>query len=104
MGLFTRMSDQFHDGYPVYKNDNNQYLYYMEIHTEWKMSSDIGNIYSVVAGSHSQCPNQVTNWYYAADVWLIGDLQVSCVRNISTNRAGHNAMRLPRSIPYSHLL
>ena len=84
MGTFNKTA-YIHDNAPVYKNQNNQYLYYSSAHVNWRIGSDyIKGVAGVMSvdNSGSICPESVISWkYYGSGKWNQGTLNIECLSN-----------------------
>ena len=83
MGTFSKTT-AIHDGAPVYKNENNQYLYYWSAYKDWRIGSDYTSPAAGVTSSGDKgpiCPESIYIWKYWFSEWKQGTLNVECSGN-----------------------
>ena len=94
MGTFTMVNDNGHNGKPLYKNTNSQYLYYWSDYSKWFISSDYkSSMRGVTSVATTKCPGMVgpqevmetSEWTYWNDgAWHQGALlTIACVRKFT---------------------
>ena len=84
MGTYSK-TEYIHDNAPVYKNQNNQYLYYWSPFLDWRISEDYTQPLAGVTSSDdsgSICPESVISWKYFGSKWNRGTLNVECSSNV----------------------
>lgn len=81
MGIYTIVESLYHDGFPVYQNDEGQYLYYWKPALEWGMGSDyMSGVASVMSDEDiGKCPEDYTEWKYSDNGWNDGQMSITCL-------------------------
>eukprot|EP00494_Astrolonche_serrata_P027592 UN27855 len=80
MGIFSKTA-YIHDDVPVYKNQNNEYLYYWSDHKDWRIGPDYTSPAAGVTSSGGNdpiCPVNIDLWYYTtvSGGWTQGKLNI----------------------------
>ena len=86
MGIFNKTA-YINDDEPVYKNQNNQYLYYWAAYKDWRIGSDYTTSSAgvqAVGDNGPICPVRIDRWkYYIGDSeWIQGTLTNECSSNL----------------------
>ena len=84
MGTFSK-TEYIHDNAPVYKNQNDEYLYYWSAYKDWLIGSDYTKSVAGVGSvdkSGSICPESVISWKYFGSKWNLGTLNIECSSNV----------------------
>jgi hypothetical protein len=79
-GTFTKIN-AVHDGYPVYQNEDGQYLYYWQPFQDWKVGSDYKVVTGTVQSEKDQvgCPETFNSWFHLNNAnWVSTPMSVSC--------------------------
>jgi hypothetical protein len=102
-GIFT-VTGISKNGYPVYQNDRQQYLYYWTDYLDWTVSADYNSRFAGITSVNNKggCPDTFSVWkYFNGTSFTSSSITASCEANTTTTNTTTTIQQIATAVSTS---